>query len=481
MASPAIVWFRQDLRLRDNPALIRAATLSRPVVAVFIWSPEEEGEWMQGAARRWWTHQALKALDEALKAKGSRLIIRSGPALETLRGLARETGASAVFWNRRWEPVAIARDTFVKEMLRIDGLDVESFNGSLLKEPPGVLNKQGKPFQVFTPMWKATFDDWHPEQPWPAPRSLKAPATWPASEPLESLKLEPKIPWDQTMRLQWRHGEDEALAMAERFGKQSSRNYLDGRNIPGAEGTSRLSPYLASGEISPRQAWHTVLEAAGIKPGAEMPPGMVQFLKELGWREFGYQLLYHFPHTPTRPLRADYERFPWDTDKKALHAWQKGLTGFPIVDAGMRQLWATGWMHNRVRMIVASFLVKDLLITWLEGARWFWDTLVDGDLASNTMGWQWAGGCGADAAPYFRVFNPMGQGERFDPGGDYVRHFVPELAALPDAWIQRPWEAPPLILAAARVTLGTTYPRPIVDHSAARTRALAALATIRRE
>ena len=478
---PVIVWFRHDLRLGDNPALIRATQTNRPVLPVYIWSPEEEGEWAQGAAKRWWTHQALAKLSEALESKGSTLVIRKGPALKVLRAVAKETGAQMICWNRRWEPAAIARDSEVKKQLRSDGLEVESFNGCLLKEPPEVKNKQGKPFQVFTPMWKSAYDGWHPEAPWPAPRTLKPVANWPKSEKLETLKLLPKISWDQTMLKAWKHGEGAALDFAERFGRDASGNYLEGRNIPSTFGTSKLSPYLASGEISPRQAWHAVLESAGLLPGSQLPPGVEHFFKELGWREFAYHLLFHFPHTPTRPLRADYERFPWKVDDKALKSWEKGLTGYPMVDAGMRELWATGWMHNRVRMIVASFLVKDLIQNWLNGARWFWDTLVDADLGSNTLGWQWSGGCGADAAPYFRVFNPIGQGEKFDPSGSYVRQYVPELAKLPNEYIHRPWEAPPLILAAAGVKLGKDYPMPIVSHEKARAEALAALATIRKE
>lgn len=479
-SSPALVWFRNDLRLGDNPALSRAVQRKQPVIPVFIWSPEEEGEWPQGGAKRWWTHHALEKLSSALDQKGSRLILRSGPALKTLRALAKETGATAVFWNRRWEPAIIARDSEVKSNLRADGLEVESFNGSLLKEPVDVRNKQGNPFQVFTPMWKAVYDGWHPEQPWPAPRTLPAPSNWPKSDKVESLKLLPGIPWDKEMRATWKHGENGALDLADRFGQDAAGDYLEGRNFPARFGTSRLSPYLASGEISPRQAWHAVLQATALKPGDPLPAGVEHFFKEIGWREFAYHLLYHFPHTPTRPLRADYERFPWKSDGRALKAWEKGRTGYPMVDAGMRELWRTGWMHNRVRMITASFLVKDLMQSWLNGARWFWDTLVDADLASNTLGWQWTGGCGADAAPYFRVFNPVSQGEKFDPTGSYIREYVPELAKLPDEYIHRPWEAPPLVLAAAGLKLGRDYPLPVVNHDQARLEALAALATLKK-
>jgi len=477
---PVIVWFRHDLRLGDNPALHRASQSGRPVLPVFIWSPEEEGEWPQGAAKRWWTHHALAKLAENLENKGSNLILCKGPALKTLRALAKETGAQAVYWNRRWEPAVIARDSEVKKQLKADGLEVESFNGCLLKEPPEVQNKQGKPFQVFTPMWKGAYDGWHPEAPWPSPRSIRSPGQWPKSEPLAGLKLLPAIPWDGTMRATWKHGEAAALDLADRFGREAAAGYLEGRNFPADFGTSRLSPYLASGEISPRQAWHAVLEATGLKPGAKLPGGVEHFFKELGWREFAYHLLFHFPHTHSRPLREDYDRFPWKNDDKALKAWERGRTGYPMVDAGMRELWSTGWMHNRVRMIAGSFLVKDLIQNWLNGARWFWDTLADADLASNTLGWQWVGGCGADAAPYFRVFNPVGQGEKFDPAGDYVRKHVPELAKMPAEYIHRPWEAPPLVLAEAGVRLGKDYPMPLVQHDKARAEALAALATIRK-
>jgi deoxyribodipyrimidine photo-lyase len=450
MPATTIVWFRHDLRLDDNPALAAAAKRGA-VVPVFIWSPEEEAPWEPGAASRWWLHQSLATVAASLEKAGSPLVIRRGPALAALRKLASETGATHVAWNRRYEPAVVKRDTAVKKSLGDDGLSVESFNGGLLYEPMNVATKEGRPYQVFTPFWRALLSRPEPAEPEPAPRKL-APAGKVASLTIESLGLLPRIDWAGTMRKTWSPGEAGAKKRLATFLEKRLADYGTERDRPDHEGTSALSPHLHFGEISPRRVWHAVREAAGGRPAAKMQGSPEVYLRELGWREFAHHLLFHFPHTSDRPLRADYERFPWAKDPVGLRAWQKGRTGFPIVDAGMRQLWATGWMHNRVRMIVASFLVKDLRISWLEGARWFWDTLVDADLAANTLGWQWAAGCGADAAPYFRIFNPTSQGEKFDPDGDYVKR-----------WVDR----------------GKDYPGPIVDHAEARKLALAALATLK--
>ena len=477
--APAIVWFRHDLRLADNPALHAAMQSGKAVIPLFIYAPEEETPWQPGAASRWWLHESLAALDARLRELGSRLIIRFGPALGTLREIAKETHADEVFWNRRYEPAVITRDRQVKEALRCDGLSAESFNGALLHEPWTIQNQSKKPFQVFTPFWKHCLAKPDPAEPLPAPKILPAPQKWPKSLPLGELELEPKFKWADGLRVAWQPGEAGATVNLDRFLVKAFDDYTDHRNRPDFVGTSRLSPYLHFGEISPRQVWHGLRQLA-LKRGLPVEQWRrSQFVSEIGWREFSHHLLFHFPQTPTEPLRANFKKFPWRKDAAWLRAWQKGRTGYPIVDAGMRELLATGWMHNRVRMIVASFLAKDLLLDWQEGARWFWDTLVDADLAQNTLGWQWTAGCGADAAPYFRVFNPTSQGEKFDPHGQYVRKWCPELAQLPGEWLHKPWEAPSKIMAHAGVELGRDYPEPIVSHAIAREVALEAFATIK--
>jgi deoxyribodipyrimidine photo-lyase len=470
----SLVWFRLDLRLADNLALQAAINHGGAVVPVFIHAPAEEAPWQPGGASRWWLHQSLASLNLDLRAVGSRLILRRGPSLETLRALVKETGATAVFWNRRYEPAAIARDAKVRESLRNDGLAVESSNGALLHEPWTIRNQSGKPFQVFTPFWKHCLKQADPDKPLPAPKILATPTQWPKSLKLEELELEPKINWAKGIRAVWQPGEAGGDANLSRFLAQSFEDYSEKRDRPDVVGTSRLSPHLHFGELSPRQIWHGLARMASKRGLSASQWRGSQFLAEIGWREFAHHLLFHFPNTPSEPLRVDFSDFPWRKDEAWLRAWQTGRTGFPIVDAGMRELWATGWMHNRVRMIVASFLVKDLLLSWREGARWFWDTLVDADLAQNTLGWQWTAGCGADAAPYFRVFNPTSQGEKFDPQGDYVRRWCPELSMLPDQWLHRPWEASPEILSKAGVVLGRNYPEPIVSHAIAREVALEA-------
>ena len=479
--SATIVWFRHDLRLRDNPALHAAVARGLPVVPVFILDGAGEGRWAPGGASCWWLHRSLAALDEALRERGSRLILRRGGAGEVLAALLRETKASAVYWNRRYEPAIVSRDGEIKTSLAAAGVDARSFNCALLHEPHTIQNRQGRPFQVFSPYWRHCLT-----LPVELPLKLSAatwpaPTAWPRSLSLEELELQPKIAWDEGLREVWEPGEAAARKRLAAFCARALDDYATQRDRPAEAGTSRLSAALHFGELSPRQIWAAI--TARSKESGVFPPsnGARVFLTELGWREFAHHLLFHFPHTAEVPLRPEFARFPWADDPGGvkLRAWQRGRTGYPIVDAGLRELWRTGWMHNRVRMIVASFLVKHLRLNWTHGAAWFWDTLVDADLANNTLGWQWSAGCGADAAPYFRIFAPVLQGQKFDADGAYVRRWLPELARLPAKHIHSPWTAPAEVLAAAGVTLGENYPRPIVDHAKARAEALAAFQELR--
>lgn len=470
---PVIVWFRHDLRLADHPALQAAVQSGQPVIPLFIWAPHEEGDWPPGAASCWWLHQSLHQLNLGLTEKGSRLIIRTGDRLAVLREIVDQTGADTVFWCRRYEPDIIERDRVIKKFLQELNIGAKSMNGSLLFEPWTIQTGTSDPYKVFTPFWKNCQQQGEPAPPLPSPERIPAPQKWPDSLPLDALELEPKVDWAGGIRASWTPGFVGAQQELERFLDESLAEYKTQRDYPSQPGTSRLSPHLHFGEISPGQIWQAVRHFVQQEFSPDRQHIAEPYLRQLGWREFAYHLLFHFPDTTNYPLRPEFAAFPWVDDTTALRAWQKGRTGYPLVDAGMRELWATGWMHNRVRMTVASFLVKDLRIHWLAGARWFWDTLVDADLANNTLGWQWTAGCGADAAPYFRIFNPVRQSERFDGEGDYIRLWVPELANLPNKWIHAPWEAPADILTSAGVELGTTYPRPIVDHGQARQAALA--------
>ena len=475
-----IVWFRRDLRVSDNPALAAAAG-SGPVIPVFVASPEEEGDHPPGSASRAWLHQSLSALDGTLRSLGSRLVVRRGPYVRELLEVVARTNAKAVLWNRLYEPSAANRDGEVERSLAERGIRAESFPGSLLFDPGEVRSSGKGPFRVFTPFWKRCLSLSDPPAPTRSPKNLASPRSWPDSLDLPDLPL-PGGGRDRprTILRGWEPGEKGAGAFLSRFLDEALADYPENRDRPDLPGTSRLSPHLHFGEISPGRVWRAVTARAAVGPERGVARGAEAFLRQLGWREFAHHLLHHFPRTPEEPLRGDFSRFPWRRDRKGLDAWKRGHTGYPVVDAGMRELLATGWMHNRVRMIVASFLVKDLLIPWQEGAAWFLETLVDADLANNTLGWQWVAGCGADAAPYFRIFNPVTQGERYDPGGRYVRKWIPEIARLPSEWIHRPWEAPPGVLQKAGVRPGRTYPDPIVDHKAARERALGALASMRK-
>jgi len=472
-AAVALVWFRQDLRLSDNPALAAAAERGYAVIPVYIWAPAEEGSWRPGAASQWWLGRSLAALKFELEKLGSRLIIRRGPTIVALKDLLQESGATAVFWNRRYEPAAVARDREVKSTLRERGITAESFNGNLLFEPWTIQNGSGGHFRVFSAFWRACLAKSVVPSLEAAPKTLHSLSNWPRSLAPAELGLAPTAHWGHGLAEAWQPGESGAKNQLKRFRESALDDYKAGRDKPGILGTSRLSPHLHFGEISAGELWRSI--------DSSSPAGRARedFLRQICWREFGYQLLFYHPDSAMQALMPEFAAFPWKTDPVRFRAWSRGRTGYPLVDAGMRELWHTGWMHNRVRMVASSFLVKHLLIGWQEGAAWFWDTLVDADLANNTLGWQWVAGCGADAAPYFRIFNPVIQGEKFDPTGGYVRRWIPELQGLPDEWIHKPWKAPTSILYEAGVKLGTTYPLPIIEHLQARKRALAALKTTR--
>ncbi|MEN7343394.1 MAG: deoxyribodipyrimidine photo-lyase [Pseudomonadota bacterium] len=463
----AIVWFRRDLRLADNPALQAALDAADSIIPLYIDDRESDDSWRQGEASDWWLHHSLASLTDALLNVGATLTIRQGDALDTLRQLINTTGATAVFWNRLYEPFAIARDKAVKQVLKNDGIAAESLNGSLLIEPWEITTKTETPYRVFTPYWREAQKRLSLGSALPAPSEIKCPAGI-DSLPLDHLDLLPTIRWDTGIAAAWTPGEAAAREKAFAFVDEPVRHYDERRDLPGVAGTSSLSPHLHFGEISSREVFLAVQDTHD-----KDDEGSRIFLTELGWREFSHHIMFHYPHTTDAPMNEKYSKFPWaDNVDAKVHAWQRGRTGIPIVDAGMRQLWQTGWMHNRVRMIVASFLVKNIRAHWLHGARWFWDTLVDADLPANSMGWQWSAGSGADAAPYFRIFNPVSQGEKFDKNGDYVRHYVPELARLPDKFLHKPWQLPDMLAQQLDFKIGDDYPEPIVDLAESRKAAL---------
>lgn len=466
---PALVWFRDDLRLDDNPALDAAKATGRPLVLVFLLDEQSEGIRPLGGAARWWLGRSLAALAAAIEAKGGELVLRRGRAIDSIPDLAREVGAQTVHWNRRYSAPEIAVDKAVKSALTTGGIAVESFGGNLLHEPWTVETQSGGAFRVFTPFFRRAVT-----QAIRVPS--RGPSQWrfghpPDGERREDWALEPTAPdWAGGLRQAWTPGEDGALTALAAFIDGGLAGYADQRDHPDLPSTSRLSPHLRFGEISPHRALTAVRHAEA--DGSAAPRDVAKFVSEVYWREFSYHLLFHFPDIGQTNFNDRFDAFEWASDEALVRAWQRGLTGYPLVDAGMRQLWQTGWMHNRVRMVAASFLIKHCLTDWRRGEEWFWDTLVDADPANNPASWQWVAGSGADAAPYFRVFNPVAQGEKFDPDGHYVRHFVPELAALPSSILHKPWEAAPAVLRQAGVVLGETYPRPVVDHAWARQRAL---------
>lgn len=469
---PVIIWFRDDLRVADNPALTAACDSGRPVVAVYILDDETPALRPLGGASRWWLHHALESLGKGLQDLGGQLILRRGAAEKVVPALAGELGARGVYWNRRYGAAAEV-DAEIARNLEKHSITVDSHKASLLFEPHEIVSRGGKPFQVYSAFWRAALGHGDRREPIPAPKSVPAAASSIASDTLASFELLPRRPdWAGGIRDAWRPGEAAAHERLAEFIDETLSGYSSDRDKPGVDGTSRLSPYLRFGEISPFQ----VCNAATAKGKAA-----AKFTAEIGWREFSYHLLGQCPSLADDNFKKQFNEFPWlKASNEALAAWQRGQTGYPIVDAGMRQLWQTGWMHNRVRMVVASFLTKHLLVDWRFGERWFWDTLVDADPANNPAGWQWVAGSGADAQPYFRIFNPVLQGERFDPDGAYVRQYIPEIADLPDRFIHKPWQASLVELKSAGVGLGKTYPEPIVDHAAARRRALAAFETLKK-
>ncbi|GAB3099730.1 cryptochrome/photolyase family protein [Lysobacter terrae] len=456
----ALVWFRNDLRLADNPALQAALRAGFEPVPVYLHAPEEEGAWRPGAASEAWRQRSLHALADAVTARGSRLQVFTGATLPTLQRLVADAGAEAVFWNRRYEPAIEARDTAIKRVLRQQGLRAESHNAALLFEPWQVQSKAGDPYRVFTPFWRTALAQWRLPTEQEAPQRLPMPPSLQEAIAIDALGLAPSPGWDVNFWNEWTPGETGAQAAASAFVANALDGYAAERDRPDLRGTSRLSPHLHFGEIAP---WRVVR----LLDGADAVADRDAHVRELGWREFAHHVLHHFPHTSDDNFSPRFDDFPWaKPTKRQLQAWQQGRTGIPIVDAGMRELWSSGWMHNRVRMIVASFLCKNLRVHWREGAHWFWDTLVDADLANNSLGWQWVAGTGADAAPYHRVFNPVLQAQKFDPQGDYIARWVPELAHLPPAQRHAPWTG----------AIPSGYVKPMVDLAASRQAALAAFA-----
>jgi deoxyribodipyrimidine photo-lyase len=469
---PALIWFRDDLRLADNPALSAACADDRPVALLYIVEDDRDGIRPLGEAARWWLHHSLERLAASIEKHGNRLILRRGRAKKIVPEIATSVGATTVFWNRRYGAAAEVDDK-IERALKRKGIRAETHKANLLFEPDEISNRAGDPFQVYSAFWRTALSQGDPRPPLGAPRKIRSLGKKIKTETLKSLSLLPHAPdWSGGIGAAWTPGETSGTARLDAFVEDGRRNYASRRDKPGIDGTSMLSPHLRFGEVSPFQIWHQV-------SGRKDP--ITKFLSEIGWREFAFHLLGQYPAMAEQNLKSAFDNFPWDDPfSDVMWAWRRGRTGYPIVDAGMRQLWQIGWMHNRVRMIVASFLTKHLLVEWRLGEEWFWDTLVDADPANNPFNWQWVAGSGADAQPYFRIFNPVLQGEKFDPRGHYVRKYVPEIAKLPDRFLHKPWKAPPSALREAGIKLGETYPEPIVDHADARARALDAFAEMQR-
>lgn len=469
---PIVLWFRNDLRLGDHAALVAAVRTGAPILPLYILDDASPKQWKMGGAARWWLDKSLAALSDDLAGRGSPLVLRRGDSEMELLRIIEETVAASVYFTRSYEPWAVALEQRLKTKLDEANVAFRRFGGRLLREPEDMRTSNGGFYKVYTPFSRAIMKDLVPAKSVRAPERIAALEKQPKSERLRDWELHPQKPdWSKGLASAWQPGEAGARKRLSDFVRTALKSYARDRNYPATPGTSRLSPHLAFGEISPAACWQAVAHAGGKTNGSDN--SIETFLKELLWREFSAGLLFHFPELPEEPFRPEFAAFPWHRNAKHLKAWQTGQTGYPIVDAGMRELWATGYMHNRVRMITASFLIKHLLIPWQTGEAWFWDTLVDADLANNSANWQWVAGSGADAAPYFRIFNPVLQGEKFDPDGDYVRRWVPELAKLPRQIIHAPWKGDSGTLLEAGVKLGKSYPNPIVEHGEARARALA--------
>lgn len=459
----SIVWFRQDLRLEDNPALVEASKHGK-ILPIYILDDINSEDYKLGAASRVWLHHSLKLLNKSLN---NNLSIYTGNPIDVLLKICANYQIKRVFWNRCYEPWQINRDSKIKELFMAHGIEVNSYNGSLLWEPWLIKKDDGTPYKIFTPFYQnGCLNAIHPRKPLPTPTNLTFHQDKTYSQDIDSLNLLPAITWDIGISNSWQFGEKAASNILIKFLENGIINYKEGRDYPSESFTSRLSPYLHFGEISPNQIWYAIKQL-GDNINTK------HFCKELAWREFSYNLLYYNKNLPEHNLNKKFDLFPWQLNQEHFNSWKKGLTGVPIIDAGMRELWQTGYMHNRVRMIVASFLVKNLLIDWRYGARWFWDCLVDADLANNSASWQWVAGCGTDAAPYFRIFNPITQSEKFDPDGNYIRKYIPEISNLPNKYLFNPSAAPENILLDAGIKLGITYPKIIVDISKSRQSALA--------
>ena len=465
----AIHWFRQDLRLSDNPALTAASNKAN-ILPIYILDDTVNHDESMGAASKWWLHHSLAKLDASLDGS---LNIYKGDPKQILLDLVSQYSVSGLFWNRCYEPSHIDRDKELKQLFIDRGLEVKSFNGSLLWEPWEVQKADGSPYRVFTPFFRrGCLSKTSPRSPLPVPKPLQSVRDTGNNLHLDELNLLPRLDWADGFKEIWKAGEQEALKKMDAFIHRKADDYKSGRNYPAKEAVSRLSPHLHFGEVSPNTVWHALKK---LPDNDDVDCVRTQ----LGWREFSYSLLYYFPSVTHENLQSKFNRFPWRENQEHLRAWQQGKTGYPLVDAGMRELWQTGYMHNRVRMVVGSFLVKNLLIHWRRGQEWFWDCLVDADLANNSLSWQWIAGCGVDAAPFFRIFNPVTQSEKYDPDGDYTRRFVPELKDLPNKYLHQPWIAPEQILEQADITLGDNYPLPIVDIKYSRERALEAYRSIK--
>ncbi len=460
-----IVWFRQDLRLADNPALHEAVKVGQ-IIPVYIFDQTGAKDFALGHASRWWLHESLQSLKHDLKGH---LIIAQGDAFKVLNQIIKKYKASAVYWNRCYQPWVMERDSKIKKELLDAGIDAQSFNGSLLWEPHEILKGDGTAYKVFTAFYKnGCLKAQAPREILLRPRTIDFAKLTSVGE-ISDLGLMKKNDVATRCAQYWKPTEQQAHKSLQDFIKNTLSGYKTGRDFPALQQTSRLSPYLQFGQISPHQIWYAVKDQ-GYEYASRVD--VQHFLTELVWREFSYNVLFHTPTVTHKNLQKKFDHLTWRSSKSDLESWQQGLTGYPLVDAGMRELWQTGYMHNRVRMVVASFLIKNLRIDWREGEAWFWDLLVDADLASNSFNWQWVAGSGYDAAPYFRIFNSTTQGEKFDKHGEYVKRWIPELKNMPDKYLYEPWLAPLEILKKAKIELGKSYPKPIVDLKISRQQAL---------